>query len=292
MNELRSAAFVHSDHRRNRSIHYSQNDCDYGQDADNKHIRTLAKQRETRFTNGLSGKLGFLLKTNFLCVHSLRSSLDHSMRSLLLAQSAVLLTCLVPLGCRQPIGTAISPAGNSTLAPVNSSSGIGPFGGRTRIAPPGTKAYTTPNNYMGGVAPTNSVGHNLAPNNGFTDDFRAAGGVQQTNFAQNNPSLGSGSGSKTAFPNPANTNSGMRPNLGGMRVHDLTTSPTPPGYQVQGYGQQPTSYGQQPTSYGQQPTSYGQQPTSYGQQQTSYGCLLYTSPSPRDLSTSRMPSSA
>ena len=27
-------------------------------------------------------------------------------------------------------------------------------------------------------------------------------------------------------------------------------------------------------------------------QQSAYGCLLYTSPSPRDLSTSRMPSSA
>ena len=31
---------------------------------------------------------------------------------------------------------------------------------------------------------------------------------------------------------------------------------------------------------------------SYGESAESRGCLLYTSPSPRDLSTSRMPSSA
>ena len=33
-------------------------------------------------------------------------------------------------------------------------------------------------------------------------------------------------------------------------------------------------------------------PTDYGFVENTLGCLLYTSPSPRDLSTSRMPSSA
>ena len=36
----------------------------------------------------------------------------------------------------------------------------------------------------------------------------------------------------------------------------------------------------------------GQEPFTRGVKATMYACLLYTSPSPRDLSTSRMPSSA
>ena len=39
-------------------------------------------------------------------------------------------------------------------------------------------------------------------------------------------------------------------------------------------------------------TEYGLQDATAGITIFLYGCLLYTSPSPRDLSTSRMPSSA
>ena len=72
-------------------------------------------------------------------------------------------------------------------------------------------------------------------------------------------------------------------------------SPTSPAYSPTSPAYSPTSPAYSPTSPAYSPTSPAYSPTSpaYSPTSPAYSpCLLYTSPSPRDLSTSRMPSSA
>ncbi len=138
-------------------------------------------------------------------------------------------------GCQQANGpnggTALTPV--SPLAPHGSSSAagpqLGPFGGSTRVAPPGTGSYGTANNYLGGVAPVNATSQNFAPANAASGYVAATPGSQvqpvgwtetqsvAPDFARGN-SLASGNAG------------GMVPRLDGMPVNDFTRAPAPPGY--------------------------------------------------------------
>ncbi len=165
---------------------------------------------------------------------------------------AVLLSAIaLTIGCRHaPNGSsALAPAGtiSNQMTPARSvSTGIGPFGGRTRIAPPGTGSYAVPNNYMGGAPPVGEFGANTAP----VDSFDRASGVRPAAFAETATNRTAGTfGAGFDNPSPANMNAapGMTPQLGGMRVHDLTNTPPPPGYQPHGIIANQGSFQSQPT---------------------------------------------
>ncbi len=146
----------------------------------------------------------------------------------------VLSIALLTIGCQQtpnassqltPLGT-LAPA--PQLAPVSTTStGTGPFGGRTRIAPPGTGSYAVPNNYMGGTAPVGQLGVNQRP----LDSFSSNSGVRAAAFAESASPSGVAPTSFGAGFAPQPTP--LQPQLGGMRVHDLTGAPSPPGYRTE-----------------------------------------------------------
>jgi hypothetical protein len=205
--------------------------------------------------NALSRNSAFLLK---LSSKSLLPPLGF--KNMRQSCFAVLLSAIASLtiGCHQ------APNGSSPLAPVGTisnqmtparsvSTGIGPFGGRTRIAPPGTGSYAVPNNYMGG-APTGDLGVNAAP----TDSFDRASGVRPAAFAETATNNNTGTfGAGFNHQSPANTNAapGMSPQFGGMRVHDLTNAPAPPGYHPHGITANQGSFQSQPAFTPQPPPS-------------------------------------
>lgn len=182
------------------------------------------------------------------------------------AAALVFSIALLIAGCQQtpnastqltPVGTMSQPqlAPVGTVAPVSGTSGIGPFGRPTRIPPPSTGSYGVPNNYMGGTTTIGEVGINTQP----IDQFRSSSGVQAAGFADA-PATGGvattsfGSGFQTQGAPAASTPPSMQPQLGGMRVHDLTGAPLPPGYRgnavvIPSQPQQPT----QPRSFAPNP---------------------------------------
>lgn len=163
------------------------------------------------------------------------------MRLQRLASLSVLTALVLSLGCQQPLGSPMTPAnGSSTIAPITSNSGIGPFGGRTRISPPSTGSYLVPNNYMGGTANGISSAPTITNPNTFAgDNFRSTNPVQPAGFNQPSGATMYGQNLQpTSSYQSSAPSAEVRPNLGGMPVHDLTQAPAPPGYPVQGYFQQ------------------------------------------------------
>ena len=135
------------------------------------------------------------------------------------------LALIAPLfcGCYQPVATTspltpVNPA-SAQLAPVSATSPIGPFGGRTRIPPPATGSFLVPNNYLGGSS--GQLGANLQQPLGRS----VAGSVQPASY----PPVGTGNFANYQYQPSVPVNI-QRPSLNGMRTHDLTTAPSPPGY--------------------------------------------------------------
>ncbi len=183
--------------------------------------------------------------------------------SMLLSASMVFLAS----GCRNtpaPVsplggGAALSPLapvqGTAILSPVQPASGISTLGAPTRVPPPATGSYRSPNNYATGAAldstsstfvpggfspgalmPSGAVVSSNGMTRGVTDLSGIAGsGVRQTGWiADPAGSVASGGGFATAGYNQSNPaampESPVRQVSGGMPVIDLTTSAYPPGY--------------------------------------------------------------
>ena len=163
---------------------------------------------------------------------------------------AVLITTVLSAGsgCHQrpaPIaGAPTTPIG--PLAPAAPNAGavgpsLGPFGAPTRVPPPATGSYSTPNNYLGGAAPG---GQAFSPNPRAPSFASAPSRLQPLGApaaAAPLPSTGSGvrqtgwtdtahaaTGASSAPPFPADDPA--HPRLGGLPVNDLTGAPPPPGY--------------------------------------------------------------
>lgn len=230
-----------------------------------------------------------------------------------LAFTAVPLSSLILLGgCRQTTGPtgALMPAGNfaapnGALTPVapGQTPAIGPFGGNTRVTPPSTGAINTPNNYMGGVAPT-SFGaglQNASPNqsfaaqpNGLTgsqgtfDSFSnlsnvrsepiagstvngfgqpIGSGIQTTSFQQPTNEFSPGQSFQTGTSQPGQRNP-SDPRSGGMQVIDMTGAPNPPGYRptIPNFSQPQQLPNQQPSQQPSQVNQFGNSQRAFGQQ--------------------------
>ena len=134
-------------------------------------------------------------------------------------------------GCRQPTGSTVGTSVSPLTAPGGTNpsvggTGIGPFGGSTRVRPPGTGSYGTANNYLGGVAP---VSASVTPQ-------RSNGQLAATSLGDDR--YGERQLRETQVSGPPSGNYaaadslGIR--LGGMPVNDLTQAPTPPGYRPTG----------------------------------------------------------
>ena len=137
-------------------------------------------------------------------------------------------------GCHQANGpsggTALTPV--SPLAPHGPSAAagprLGPFGGSTRVAPPGTGSYGTANNYLGGVAPVNATSQNFDANAASGYVAAAPGSqVQPVGWAETQSVAPSFTGGNSLASGNAG---GMLPRLDGMPVNDFTRAPAPPGY--------------------------------------------------------------
>ncbi len=150
------------------------------------------------------------------------------MRRIQLATLLLTAVSLIASGCRQTAGPAntgpMTPIG--PLSPVGQGQApvLGPFGGTTRVTPPGTGSYGAPNNYMGGVAPQANAGVN--PAGGFASQPSAGvigSGVQAAGWTETNSnfqSAGANAGGAPTFginPSPASN-----PRSGGMQIIDLT----------------------------------------------------------------------
>ena len=168
----------------------------------------------------------------------------------------------ISTGCQQTPGV---PNGLSPAAPYSAAnqlqpvSGVGPFGGSTRVPPPPTGGFNVPNNYMGGapIGQTSATGN---PSNGFANT-PASGWVQSGSVAANGTSNANNinrTPNQGFSPSPMATASigsplqgnPMRPQSGGMNVIDMTNSPPPPGYAPNG-GFMPNAIGSgvAPASY-------------------------------------------
>ncbi|MGB7348008.1 MAG: hypothetical protein WBD20_27535 [Pirellulaceae bacterium] len=149
--------------------------------------------------------------------------------------------------------TPVSSAG--TLSPIRTTSGVDVFGGSLRVPPPPTGGFSVPNNYMGGTSPANQLGANnpamgpaigsgfvnnqqmtpssVAPTGwvqtGSTASDLAPSGSFGHSFAQQMPAAQNGFEQTNQFNQPLQANA-LRPQSGGMQVHDLTQAPPPPGY--------------------------------------------------------------
>tara|TARA_R110002049_G_scaffold72490_2_gene187201 strand:+ start:233560 stop:234531 length:972 start_codon:yes stop_codon:yes gene_type:complete len=236
-----------------------------------------------------------------------------------------LIGCVVLLpshmGCRQTTGTSsLTPIG--PLAPVNggtAAAALSPLGQPTRVPPPATGAYSTPNNYMGGAPADGQVYNQVAPYDSFSSvapgnnvgvgNQVIGSGVAPTSYTA--PVAGGGAlpGAPATAANP----SSMSPTLGGMRVIDMTQSPPPPGYypsyptaqqpyaNPQGYGGQGyNAQGYQSQNYGSQQTAapyqapYDVAPQNYGAPQSdgapqTYGTPQIHSPDAYPLQDIRVP---
>ena len=137
-------------------------------------------------------------------------------------------------GCHQTTGTSpltpIGPLGTvAPLAPVSggtAATSLSPLGQPTRVPPPPTGSYSTPNNYMGGAPTVSQVIPPGVPYDSFSQvapNQNAIGlGVAPTSYVESNRSNG-----RLATATAQNP---LTPPLDGMRVIDMTQSPPPPGY--------------------------------------------------------------
>ena len=183
---------------------------------------------------------------------------------------------LIPTGCRQapgPLGAGpLSPIGNGALAPVpNSAPSLNPFGGPTRVTPPGTSAFSSPNNYLGGVQ--RGRANNPGPTGGFAQassepigsgvqvaawsdqSANSPGDANQRSVVQTSSYSRFGLGAS----NPPRSDRG--PRKSGMRVIDMTGAPNPPGYRPAQRSFTPSVSGQ-PQQRWQQPAAPLQAPAS------------------------------
>lgn len=153
---------------------------------------------------------------------------------------------LIACGCHQATGPTgvgmLSPVGS--LAPVSpgQSPALGPFGGPTRVTPPGTGAFSTPNNYLGGVIPNNQARTTIASGGvlalgGAPGNSDVIGsGVQVAGWTETNSQITSNSPDSQQLGSPVIPQTSVRssnsrdPRSGGMQVIDLTGAPNPPGY--------------------------------------------------------------
>ena len=156
-------------------------------------------------------------------------------------QLATLLLTAVPLilsGCRQTTGAAntgpLTPIG--PLSPIGQGQApiLGPFGGATRVTPPGTGSYLAPNNYMGGVAPIGQANLGVSPAGGFASQPSGGvigSGVQAAGWTETNSSFPSADLNEIGTPTfGINPSPASDPRSGGMQIIDLTGAPAPPGY--------------------------------------------------------------
>lgn len=158
----------------------------------------------------------------------------------------VFLFPLLLAGCHQTSTSTAPP-----MSPVGASSAptLNPFGGPTRVSPPPTGSYASPNNYLSspaangvapnGVAPGGTVAPGQVspmPGTGFpTQSNNTVGsGVSSGQWASSVPSNPSnsvnGSGVVTASTFGVDSANPGNPGAGGMQVIDLTGAPPPPGY--------------------------------------------------------------
>jgi hypothetical protein len=148
------------------------------------------------------------------------------MRRLHFATLLLTILSLAASGCRQ---TTPSGAGATTvgpLTPVNSgqSPTLGPFGGPTRVTPPSTGAFATPNNYLGGTGPAGQANLGISPGIAPQPGGVIGSGVQVAGWAETSPGI-------APVQQPMGTPATARdPRLGGMQVIDMTRSASPPGY--------------------------------------------------------------
>ena len=208
-------------------------------------------------------------------MHSSNRSRSHAAFMTLLTQSTPaksiltksLLTAVVlslATGCRNttnspgaPLGTSspLSPfQGSATLSPLQPASGIGNFGGSTRVPPPPTGSYSSQNSY---VAPTTFgtpqastfAPTGLAPSGTTLGSSGMTRGVTELNPSVPVPMGGTGAGVRqTGWVGEGGTGTngfgGMAPptqgppavapapgpRAGGMQVIDLTGGAFPQGY--------------------------------------------------------------
>ena len=149
-------------------------------------------------------------------------------------------------GCRQTTGSsALTPIGAGTVGPLapvgggTAAASLSPLGQPTRVPPPSTGSHSTPNNYLGGTATTGQAYVAPAPYDSFSNvapnPRTFDSGVAPTGWSQ--PNVESGFAPATN-QNPTQAAPPLSPNLGGMRVIDMTQAPPPPGYQPQYPAQQ------------------------------------------------------
>ena len=213
------------------------------------------------------------------------------MRRLEFATLLLSAVSLAALGCRQTTGPSTAgPTGPLSPVSAGQAPSLNPFGGATRVTPPSTGSFSSPNAYIGGppgqagLAPTAPGGLATAPNPGFAtasgqapigSGVQAAGwtetgsgvatagptaqqGFGSNSFAPNAPSNANGV-APAAFGSPAPTTP-TSPQLGGMQVIDLTGAPPPPGYHP---SQAPPGYQPSQVPPGYQPAqTQGYQPAA------------------------------
>ncbi|QEF97007.1 hypothetical protein Mal15_10370 [Stieleria maiorica] len=169
-------------------------------------------------------------------------------------------TPVSPLGGSSMLSPLAPVQGTATLSPIQPASGIGTFGAPTRVPPPPTGSYRSPNNYgapstysapTSNYAPPSSFPqHSTAPPSGASlgstgmtrglTDLSAPnaydGGVRQAGWV-GDASQGASGFANENDPRLAPTNHGLpttdpaaSPRAGGMQVIDLTHAPYPPGY--------------------------------------------------------------
>lgn len=224
------------------------------------------------------------------------------MRRIQLATLLLAAVSLISSGCRQTTGPAntgaISPIG--ALSPVGQGQApsLGPFGGPTRVTPPGTGAYVAPNNYMGGVAPIGQASGNVYPTGAYASQPSAGvigSGVQVAGWSETNTVIQSPS----ANGSPAfgtNSTAGSNPRSGGMQVIDMTAAPAPPGYGHAGASSFPNQFpaAVQPNQNFQQGFQQGwqqgqQQPVPQQSFQNPLGLQPVDTPNPGEIANNLKP---
>jgi hypothetical protein len=161
-------------------------------------------------------------------------------------QNLIAILTIVPLlfasGCRQTTNlsgsplTPVSPLGPNAMLTPAPSGGVGPFGGATRVQPPGTGAVGTPSSYVNPAPVQSSSVHgsfesfaqSAAPSPLQTGQKSLDTGASEVTPARWNETDTRLAG-QTA---PTTINSGLRQRLSGMPLIDLTNVPPPPGYTV------------------------------------------------------------
>ncbi len=154
--------------------------------------------------------------------------------------SLITVITLLLSGCHQTSATTGAPS----LSPVGAGQAptLNPFGGQTKVSPPPTGSYSSPNSYMGTPVPAGAVAPGQIspmPNGPYpVQSNNAVGsGVQPGGWTSSNPSVATVAPNNSGFASsgvaPVSTfgvESANDPRAGGMQVIDLTGAPPPPGY--------------------------------------------------------------